>query len=79
MAGITVEEVFNMAKQLSSEERSQLMDLLETMPSIEHVQNDPLLALIGAWADMGDEEIDAFEREIRRSREAPGREVNFEE
>jgi hypothetical protein len=78
MASPTVEQVLNTVRQLSPTEFAELMELLETEQKAreeQYIQYDPLLSVIGAWADMGDEAIDAFEEEIRRSRAEPGREV----
>ncbi len=81
MATPTVEQVLNTARQLSPEEFAELMELLEVEQKIRGAQQpegSPLLAIVGAWADMGDEAIDAFDEEIRRLRSEPAREVDLE-
>jgi len=82
MASPPVEQVLNTVRQLSPDEFAELMELLETEQKAreeQHIQYDPLLAIMGAWADMGDEAIDAFDEEIRRLRAEPGREVDLGE
>ena len=84
MATPAVEQVLQTARHLSPAEFDELLDLLEAErearmdQKAQTSQTNPLLALVGAWADMGDAAIDAFDAEIERSRSEPGREVDLE-
>jgi hypothetical protein len=40
-------------------------------------EQHPLLNIIGAWADMGDATLDAFDEEITLSRSMLGRDVEL--
>jgi len=73
--------MLDIVRQLSPDEFAELMELLEAEQKTRETQaaqTNPLLAIVGAWADMGDDAIDAFDEEIRRLRSEPMREVNLE-
>jgi hypothetical protein len=82
MASPAVEKMLAEMQQLSDAELEELAELLETERKVRETPSptqDPLLAIIGGWADMGDATIDAFDAEIQRSRQQPGREVSLGE
>jgi hypothetical protein len=81
MAEQTLTDVMNTIHHLSSEEFEQLMELLEQEEEARSHQNatyDPLIANLGAWADLGDEAIDELNALIERERRQPPREIVFD-
>lgn len=46
-----------------------------SIPEAKPPLSDPWHGIIGDWAGMGDEAIDAFLEEVRRMRDEPGRDV----
>ncbi len=78
MASPAVAKVLSEVQHLTDNELQELAELLEAERAIRETQlraSDPLMAIIGGWASMGDEEIDAFDAAIQQSRSGMGREV----
>ncbi len=82
MLHLTYKQILQLARQLTTQDQQRLIASLETeraAPSARgRNQGDPFLALIGAWAEMGDDAISAFDTAVQHQRQELSRPVSFE-